>query len=434
MKHPNHPSLQIGPTSATETITDALEAMELTGRGVENILRGTPIDKLEFAQKAELIENVRAGKHVEAKVTAKTFRQKDGNPNRNHRRFKTSKLEAIAASFTGGVFLLNHNSREQEARKGSILSSVGELDGHGWFNFRQVLHVVKPDAVISFLDGTLDRFSIGWLPTGPIVCTAHGVDVRGPKSCYWREGCYPGKRVELDDGHKIAEYEDQSADGTEVSGVNVPAVLGTRIEDIKQQLSAELSLYVTNPHHEEISPMALPRLAKALGLATLSDGDEDRALAVVAELSAWRDRATTAESELAKSRALAAANEAQALATNIEAAITGAYSEGKLLATRDAKGDRVADVQEASLRTLATTGGLEFLKTFLSTMPQKAPVGTKPALGVDPPRTELAADVTEDAVLAAAAEQLGVSLDDMKANRHDTRGRNMGRFSTAKEG
>jgi hypothetical protein len=374
-----------------ETLLERLDA--ITVHGADPILRNTPLRNLEDKQRTELITSINGGQHIELTVRAKTFRQRDGSPNRNHLRFKKERLPAIASSFKGQPMLLDHNKWSQRYRMGSIVESLGEEGGHGWFNFDQTLHVVKPEGVKSVLDGTIDRFSIGWLPIGTVVCTAHGEDVMKRGSCFRRGDCYPGRRVEVDGEAKIAEYEFQNAEGIEVSAVNVPAVVGTRVDDVKRALALELGIALEHDT-ERNEGMAFMKLAAILGLAALNDNDEDRAVAAVgklqadltstsAQLAAYKERAEQAEATLATERKEREAETKSRLAADVDACIERAYNEGKLARTQgtgaDGKATAIADVQEQSLRALGQTSGAKFLGDFLSSMPQKVPLGHRVA-------------------------------------------------------
>jgi hypothetical protein len=286
-----------------------LESIDVGGVIGEGILRDSG-GKLDGPAKAKLIEAVRAGQHVELTMRAVTFKQRDGSPNKNFMRFKSSALGDIASSFAGKPALVDHNKWSQSARIGTILESEAVPLPGGWTGFRQTIRVVKPHAVISVLDGTIDRFSIGWDPRGKVLCTAHNVDVRSRASCYWRDDCYPGKAVDVDGETKIAEYEWQSTEGLETSGVNSPAVSGTKIEDIRSALAAELSL--NTPDEKDPGMNLAAMLAAVLGAsATLTEaelvrGVEDlRAgkLAAEQERDVAIKRAELAESTIAAAQA-----------------------------------------------------------------------------------------------------------------------------------
>lgn len=417
-----------------ETITDRLNA--ITVHGADAILRATPLAKLEDKARVELITSIRGGQHIELTVKAKTFRQRDGSPNKNYLRFKKERLGAIASTFKGQPMLLDHNKWSQRFRMGSIAESEGSEGGHGWFNFDQTLHIVKPEGVISTLDGTIDRFSIGWHPLGTVVCTAHGEDIMKRGSCFRRGDCYPGRRVEVDGEPKIAEYEFQNAEGIEVSAVNVPAVTGTRIEDVRKALALELGIALDHATERD-EGMAFVKLAAILGLAALNDNDEDRAVAAVgklqadltstnAQLAVYKERAESAEASLATERKERETETKTRLGSDIDACIERAYSDGKLARTQgvgaDGKPTTLADLQEQSLRVLGQTSGAKFLGDFLASMPQKVPLGQRVA---DPgklpeiQRTEFSSTVVTEPTkeeVARISKQLGIEPEQYLAN------------------
>jgi phage head maturation protease len=234
--------------------------------GGETLRAGDP------AERNKLIESVRAGKQLPLDVLATTFRQKDGTPNRRFLRFKPGALAAVAKSYVGMPLILDHNAWDQQARIGTITASELVQDAGGQA-FRQTLNIVKPEAVISVLDGTIDRFSIGWSGTGPVHCTVHQLDVRGRGSC----GCWPGDKVLVDGVSKTVEYEFQSAEGTEVSAVNVPAVKGTGISDVRAALAAERDrgLLVLPEHRRTSAPSRSPAPTRRPQLEALTASERE---------------------------------------------------------------------------------------------------------------------------------------------------------------
>jgi hypothetical protein len=373
----------------------------------------------------DLISKIRGGAHHELEITATTFRQKDGHPNRNFLRFSPSKLAKIASSFVGMPMLRDHNKRESSARLGTITKSE-LVERYGWSEFRQTMLVVKPDAVISVLDGTLDRFSIGWHATGPVLCSVHKQDVRKRGSCL----CWPGDSIDVDNGKQTVEYEYQSADGIETSSVNVPAVLGTRTEDIRVALSSELGLahrYETSEKGKQI--MEWSKLASLLGLASITAADEDRVLAAVqARVNAGDIRATTAEGSLASvsrerddARALAATETKRADAAQLDALIWRAYHDGRLVSGPDKDGKlTVADPLEGALRSMSPTAA----ESYVATLVQRRNIGGKPPGGAEPPRTEfVSANPELPGALDAAAKSLGLKTEDLIATHNASKGR-----------
>lgn len=411
-----------------------LDSITPLGPVAEAILKDNA-DPSGGATRAALIEAIRGGKHVELRARATTFRQRDGSPNKNFLRFKSSKLTEIAASFAGKPFLLDHNKWAQDARMGTIEESEAVPLAGGWTGFRQTLRIVKPHGVISILDGTIDRFSIGWDPRGQVMCTAHGVDVRSRKSCYWTENCYPGKLVEVDGEKKIAEYEWQSTEGLETSGVNSPAVSGTKIENIKTALAAELGLAPSLPAKDPKMPR-FPLLLAALALpstgaaAELGDGDDGTVAARVTEL---RSELAAATSE--RDTALKRATDAEATVASLTAQIaklTGdkvdalleakGYRAGKLIRGKNEKSESVASLREPRLRRIAKEDGIAALEAELAEMPVVVPLDRVELAEEDPnPRTTVG-DLP-DTVLASTAKQLGIKPEDLKAHHDNLRGR-----------
>lgn len=395
-------------------------------------LRADPGDLDSKAHATELIEAVRGGKHISLTVTARTFKQQKGKSNRNYVRLGGD-LAAQVGSFVKVPFLVDHNTHEQASRKGTILSSKLVEETQSRIAFEQSFTVVKPDAVISVLDGTLDRFSVSWYSTGAVVCTVHGTDVRGADWC----GCWPGMAVKLDGKTQIAEYEFISWTGREMSGVNVPAVTGTSIEDIRAALAAELSLPSTRtrPTPKE-NTMRFPRLAAALALAANDELDETRAVEAVEALQrralAAETERNTLRSELAtKTTALTQAEAALGVATaaagkiQIDAILNEAYQAGKLGYRHvvDARGNKEVqpDKREARLRRIAATPktGLDELRAELDEMEATIPIGKR--LQADshaaPKHEDVVGggelDFADNPYIDDVARQLGIKPEDM---------------------
>ncbi len=142
-------------------------------------------------------------------------------PNRNFIRFAPDALPGLASSFKGMPFLRDHAQGDLTARAGTITDAW--LDGDA---IKVKADLVTPWAVKAALDGTLDRFSIGWhSPAGP-ACSSCAKPMRSRECAH-----YPGH-----DGVEAIYGAD--AVGVEISAVSVPAVMGTGIDSIRMQLSA----------------------------------------------------------------------------------------------------------------------------------------------------------------------------------------------------
>lgn len=421
----------------SEFETSLISDLEFDGiQGLTSLRDVAPAEAA--AKKKEAIEAVRSGKHVELSMKATTYRQAKGRPNRRYVRLGGD-IEKQARTFKSQPFLVDHATWEQASRKGSITSILVNRESETNFNFLMGLHVVKPDAVISVLDGTLDRFSIGWFPRGPVLCSLHG-DVGKSESC----GCWPGDKVTLEGKTHVVEFEFSAWEGKEVSGVNVPAVPSTSIEDIRTALAAELGIR-QQPQRTKEKKMRFPRLAAALSLTVLDDGDEERAVAAVttlqASLATARAEASRATIELAQAKEALEIALGEASRAKVDAVLDGAYRDGKLVHGRDAQGKPTASPQEALLRHVAKgKEGIAMLEAHIAAMPAIVPLGRKAnqALGAgDPVRSVFtggdtgqlprvlsqeqknAIHINNNPYLEEVADQLGLDVNDLVNFRHD---------------
>lgn len=415
---------------------DVAELGAITVLGESKFAGELRADASAETKRRELIASVRAGTHHELLVEATTFRQKEGVANRRNIRHADGALEALAGSFVGMPVLLDHDTRSQASRIGTIVeSSLARHGGTGWANLNQKLRIVKPEAVISVLDGTIDRFSIGWLPTGPVLCSVHGVDVRGADSCY----CWPGDQVSIEGKLRTVEYVFTAADGIEVSAVNVPAVKGTKVDDIRSALAAELDFSPRSP--EPAGHMRFTLLAAALSMTALTEADEAAALRAVEDLKRGkltaeqeRDEARRQLKELETKLTATEARVAVAEASALDSEIAAAIKDGKLRMTRDAEGKPVPSKLELRARAIGTEKGLAAMREFLGELDAVIPIGQRPAAERDPVErtpTLAAGDDADlealDAELKIVAEKTGQSLDALRKEALRIRNRNKGR-------
>jgi len=246
--------------------------------------------------------------------------------------------------------------------------------------------------------------------------------------------CWPGETVSVDGKPQIVEYEFTVWAGKETSGVNIPAVAFTNIEDIRAALAAELQL--PPPTRNKERPMAFKRLAAALGLAALDEGNEDQALAAVEGLSR---RSSTAEQERDTAR-----NERDTARTQLSAAqvgvaaagklrldglITQAIRDGKIKAVRGADGQPTVSAREARLRKIgAEPSGLAQVQAEIAELDVIVPVAKRLAAegaGQDRLQARLPEGADTEVELAGennphlaselqnVAEQLGLKVEDM---------------------
>lgn len=173
-------------------------------------------------RREELREKFKAGELHELVFDAVVYR--DG-PNSNHTRFRAVDLSSFAASFEGQPFLRNHDVHDVASRDGTVIRSA--LLGN---EFRQSIRLSTQRGIKDFLEGVIDRFSIGWYFEG-VECSICSRD--------WFE-CehYPGRKYE----GRMCEIVFVGPRGKETSAVNAPAVQGTRVLEQLCQLKERGSM------------------------------------------------------------------------------------------------------------------------------------------------------------------------------------------------
>lgn len=343
---------------------DVLPASVLALR-VEGIEGTGPDGTLSTAQRAELLKAVRAGEFTgPLLVDATTFIQRP-TPNRNYSRFARGTLRSGARSFVGQVVLLDHDQRSQQARIGTIVKSQAGKDEQGNITFAMTLSIAKQHAIESVLDGTIDRFSIGWFPTGPITCSVHDQPLYGAGCC----PCWPGETV---NGKKV-EAIYTAWEGVEVSAVNVPAVVGTGIDQIRAALTALRAEHQPTKNKDTTNM----NIRSFLGLAETATDDEVTA-ALAARAAADKERSD----QLALLQSQAQQNEQALVASRqqrLDAAITAAKGDGRLFIARDSSGKEVASELETRVRSVGKTD-VDTAIALLEAMPKSHPNGNPAAL------------------------------------------------------
>ncbi len=346
----------------------------------------------QLARRQELLAKLKAGEVVgPLLVDAVTFIQR-ATPNRNYSRFAKGTLRSTATTFNGMPVLVNHDHRNVMNRIGTIVSSRAVRNDAGEVEFHQQLSIAKSWAIEGFLDGTLDRFSIGW-HGGTVTCSVHNGPFFGKDAC----PCWPGDQV----NGKVVEAVWSGSTGIEVSAVNVPAVVGTGVEQIRAALS------LAHEHGDKPTRSnAMDEIKKQLGLPETATEAE-----VLAAIAANKVKLAAAEETAQRVAAEAAAT---TFATQLEAA----YADGRLTVTRDAQGNRIESELEKQLKALHAVAAPQAL-SMLSALPKRHPNGGglqshKPGAG-NVPTPNLATFAGEDNPhLASCAAQMGVTLEQVR--------------------
>lgn len=143
-------------------------------------------------------------------------------PNANGYRFRSADLPAFGASYASQPFLRDHDTDSIASRDGTIVAS--RFNGK---EFVQRIRLTTEQGVGDFVQGRIDRFSIGW-HYDRITCSVCGQDWLASSSCsHWPRREY---EVTGDDGKKtkvLCELIFENPRGKETSAVNAPAVQGT---------------------------------------------------------------------------------------------------------------------------------------------------------------------------------------------------------------
>jgi hypothetical protein len=222
--------------------------------------------------------------------------------------------------------------------------------------------------------------------------------------------------VEIDGANHVVEFQWQTPEGTETSGVNDPAVSGTRIEDVRAALAAELG----TSRSGENSMNLVTTLAAILGCAATDvevtraaeKQSRDLAEAKRGQLAAEQERdGFKAEVETAKKTAAAAV--AKSLATEVNALIEAAYKGGKLRYGRDEEGKAIPSKKEARLRRIAKEDGIAGLKVELEEMDAIVPIAKRTLDDGDPVREFDAGEFGSE--LDKVAAELGLDPKDVQA-------------------
>lgn len=265
------------------------------------------------AMRDEILAALAENKHVEIRLSVLAYAQEGGKQNRKFVRFSSGAMQSLGSSFAGMPFLRDHEQGNSLARGGTILSSKATKIADGQYEIRQEVALTAPWAVELAVRGLLSSVSIGFRPTGPVLCSACNAPVFS--QCYHLPGdklaVVDRKKVRASDGTEIVEWIYTAARGVETSSVPVPAVVEAKIEEIRASLSDALGAAVAADERalmaQEDRVMDLEQLAKILGAAApTEEAIAARAAVLTSELQLAakdRERLAATEAELAVLRA-----------------------------------------------------------------------------------------------------------------------------------
>jgi Mu-like prophage I protein len=275
-----------------------------------------------------LIAEAKAGKINRLRFTATTCASV---PNAKHIRFSDD-FEEFAASFAGVPFQRDHD-HGIEARGGTVLRSwaVPREGQPDIFEMKQLIEARKDWAVLGVLDGTIDRFSVGFR-SQRYECSICGEKIDSTECSHW-----PGKEYR----GRTCEVLCKGSSGVETSAVVSPAVPGTGIDAISELSEFIHDLRAEGPPEEKEKAMdkILAKFRVILGLDDTAG--EEQIESKIEELRAKHGILT-------RLAALVGVN-AEAGASEVEARLAAAVNPKKFV-SRDEYDKLVAEMTLAKAR------------------------------------------------------------------------------------
>jgi hypothetical protein len=243
---------------------------ELTGTPLVDLFAPAPFGTLEAGFPGELsaeqrtqgLRSLREGNLSSIKFKANVFSNE--NPNRNHLRFYDKDMQKFAGSFASKPFLRDHDARSIESREGTIRASSLE---DGWVV--QEVEITTQKGMLAFLEGQIDRFSIGWFYKD-VNCSVCGKSWLSQDCHHFPGRKYPAGGVDKKGGKAesvLCELYMVEPEGKEVSAVNAPAVPGTG-------LLAELMARKEDIVAAKASVEAVSEATGVLGVSQIEDVTE----------------------------------------------------------------------------------------------------------------------------------------------------------------
>lgn len=178
--------------------------------------------------RATILPQIESGQLEFIEFEARTFRQ-ETKPNRNYVRFRDEDLLTFANSFKGQPFLRNHDQHDIGSRDGTIAGSKLESK-----DFLQTIKLTTRAGMLAYVEGQIDRFSIGWYAEW-IMCSICEQD-------WLRCSHWPGHKYKVGENQteKLCELVMMNPKGKETSAVNAPAVEGTGLLEELTQFKLEV--------------------------------------------------------------------------------------------------------------------------------------------------------------------------------------------------
>ena len=160
----------------------------------------------------QTLADIASGKTELIEFSARVFK---GGQNKNFVRFRENDMPTFAHSFKNAPFLRNHDTYSIESRDGIIKTS--EMEGDSMI---QTIHLTTRKGMTAYVEGQIDRFSIGWRAEKTL-CSICNNDYGDYNKCQHIRG----RQYE----NKYCELIMVNPKAIETSAVNDPAVDETGI-------------------------------------------------------------------------------------------------------------------------------------------------------------------------------------------------------------
>ena len=208
------------------------------------VLYSLPLmERLELPSRADLLPKIESGEIDHLEFRARVY---GTGRNRNPYEFREEDLSNFAVTFEGQPYLRNHDTSDIDARDGTIVSS--RLEGGA---FVQDIRLTTRRGMTDYLEGKMDRFSIGWF-YDDCMCSICQSSWFSPECMHW-----PGRKYQTAAGEKECTLIFINPSGKETSAVNVPAVEGTGIDAALMEFKLSLLGEETPNEEDRLEPVQL---------------------------------------------------------------------------------------------------------------------------------------------------------------------------------
>lgn len=248
-----------------------VDPAELEQLGIEPTLRAVTVngEPITAEMRDDLLRRIDSGTlgYCELGVPLLAYEQWDyekysDKDNRNFVCFRSGEMRALGGTGKRKPFLRDHRQYDSLARGGTLADSRTEQPEEGHHQIFQRATLTEPWAIAMYLRGNMTTVSIGWIPTGPVLCSACNAPVF--EKCYH----WPGDRlseVTDDNGDKryvrsrngklVVRWVYTKAELIETSCVPVPGVASAEMDPLglRAVLASQWPMFAAGAFSDEES-------------------------------------------------------------------------------------------------------------------------------------------------------------------------------------